>query len=88
MLLLHDDRLWQIVDAWLASLTDDTFTRILPLIRRTFAQFPCTERNQLGARAKHSGPSAPATTTTSVEMEWNESRALKPLPVLQQILGL
>ena len=88
MILLHDDRLWQTVDSWLASLTEEPFTRILPLIRRTFAQFPGTERTQLGARAKHSGSTASAPAAASAAIEWNETRALKPLLVLEQILGL
>ncbi len=88
MILLHDDRLWRILDTWLASLSEDNFTRILPLIRRTFSQFPGTERTQLGSRAKHSGSTTTAPTAIATEFEWNESRALKPLAVLQQILGL
>jgi len=88
MILLHDDRLWQTVDSWLASLTEEPFTRILPLIRRTFAQFPGTERTQLGARAKHSGSTAKEPAAASVAIEWNETRAMNPLPVLEQILGL
>jgi hypothetical protein len=88
MILLHDDRLWCILDTWLASLSDDNFTRILPLIRRTFSQFPGTERTQLGSRAKHSGSTTTAPTAIATEFEWNETRALKPLPVLEQILGL
>ena len=87
MILLHDDRLWQTVDGWLASLVEDSFTRILPLIRRTFAQFPGTERMQLGSRAKHSGPATPAK-AVSAAVEWNETRAIKPIAVLEQILGL
>lgn len=87
MILLHDDRLWQTVDAWLASLNEDNFTRILPLTRRTFSQFSSTERTQLGARAKHSG-SGNAVPKATTQIEWNETRALKPLAVLDQILGL
>lgn len=88
MILLHDDRLWRILDTWLASLSEDNFTRILPLIRRTFSQFPGTERTQLGSRAKHSGSTSSAPTAVATEFEWNETRALKPLAVLEQILGL
>ncbi len=87
MVLLHDDRLWQTVNAWLASLSEDSFTRVLPLIRRTFALFPPMERTQLGARAKHAGAAAPIATAT-ITVERNEQRAMKPLAVLEQILGL
>jgi hypothetical protein len=88
MILLHDDRLWTTVDTWLASLTDDDFTRILPLIRRTFSLFPGTERLQLGQRAKHGSSTAPSTSTESEVDDWNPSRAERPLAVLAQILGL
>jgi hypothetical protein len=89
MILLHDDRLWQAVDAWVASLTDDDFTRILPLVRRTFALFPGNERQQLGTRAKQAAGSITATTRPAdAPDEWNEARAMKPIEVLEQILGL
>jgi hypothetical protein len=87
MVLLHDDRLWQTLDAWLASLSDEGFTRILPLVRRTFSLFPGTERTQLGARAKHAGAASPAA-QAAITVEWNETRAQKPLAVLEKILGL
>ncbi len=87
MILLHDDRLWQTVDAWLDSLSEDHFTRILPLIRRTFAEFPGTERTQLGTRATR-GQTAPAIGATTSELDWNEDRAAKPLAVLERILHL
>ncbi|MDX2019439.1 MAG: DUF5682 family protein [Deltaproteobacteria bacterium] len=87
MILLHDDRLWQTVDSWVASLTEETFTRILPLIRRTFSTFPGTERIQLGQRAKHTNDSHPGT-LAHTRLDWNLERAMKPLPVLHQILGI
>ena len=89
MILLHDDRLWQTVDAWVDSLSDDHFTRVLPLVRRTFSIFPTTERSQMGDRAKRSSTGTITTTATTHEAdEWNMDRAIKPLPVLKQILGL
>ena len=89
MILLHDDRLWQTVDSWVDSLSDDHFTRILPLVRRTFSTFPGMERAQMGERAKQSGGTiAAATGTTHDWDDWNMERAMKPLAVLKQILGL
>lgn len=88
MILLHDARLWQALDAWMASLSEENFIRVLPLVRRTFALFPPMERQQLGTRAASPAgkPGQPAAASTDVD--WDETRALKPLPVLQQILGL
>src|SRR5439155_3157548 len=37
LVLLHDDRLWSILDGWLVALDGDAFTALLPLLRRTFA---------------------------------------------------
>lgn len=88
MILLHDDRLWQALDHWMASLSEDNFTRVLPLVRRTFALFPSTERQQLGSRAQHSGAGSSTTATTTTTDDWNPARAEKPLAVLKQILGL
>ena len=90
IILLHDDRLWQTVDSWLASLSEERFTHVLPLVRRTFSLFPNNERQQLGHRAQHA-PTGPGSTIpgTTVSMdEWNEDRAVKPLPVLYEILGM
>ncbi len=94
MVLLHDERLWQTVDAWVASLTEEAFTRVLPLVRRTFALFPGTERQQLGERAKRQSVSGgavrPGTASGvgAVEEGWDEERARKPLEVLRVILGV
>jgi hypothetical protein len=84
--LIHDEALWGILDAWLAAIPADDFTRVLPLIRRSFSQFPAGERIQLGAKASH-GPGR-AATAPAAATEWNLSRAEKPLAVIQQILGL
>jgi hypothetical protein len=88
MILLHDDRLWQTVDAWVSSLTEEHFTSILPLVRRTFALFPQPERVQLGDRAARGGSAQDATAGVLAETDWNMERAAQPLPVLRQILGL
>ena len=89
MILLHDDRLWQTVDSWVDSLSDDHFTRILPLVRRIFSTFPGMERAQMGERARQSGGTiATATGATHDWDDWNMERAMKPLAVLKQILGL
>ncbi|QIF03534.1 DUF5682 family protein [Roseimicrobium sp. ORNL1] len=92
MVLLHDDRLWQTVNGWVASLHEEHFTRILPLVRRTFALFPGTERQQLGERAKQRGGGSASTgaahAAATTDLDWNLERAQKPIPVLRQILGL
>jgi hypothetical protein len=81
-LLLHDDALWDAVDAWLAELPAETFEPILPLLRRTFSSFTPPERRQMGERAKHGRRQVAALTAVDPE------RAKRVLPVLARILGV
>jgi hypothetical protein len=83
MVLLHDPQLWQLVDDWLNALSDDSFTRELPLLRRAFAAYSAPERRQLGERAGRHG-AAPR----HIEVEWDALRAEKPLPLLRLLLGI
>ncbi len=83
MVLLHDPQLWGMVDDWLAGLSDDSFTRELPLLRRAFAAFSMPERRQLGERAGRQG-AAPKT----ILADWDATRAEKPLPLLRLLLGI
>lgn len=48
MLLVHDERLLALVDAWLAAVPADRFTDVLPLLRRTFSAYEPGVRRTLG----------------------------------------
>jgi hypothetical protein len=48
MLLVHDERLLALVDRWLTSVPGDAFTDVLPLLRRTFAEYEEGVRRTLG----------------------------------------
>lgn len=84
VVLLHHDGVWPLVDQWLASLSEEHFVRVLPLVRRTFSAFEPGERRDLGARAARkgqgAGPKAAAT--------WDDARAVRPLPLLRQMMGV
>ncbi len=85
MVLLHDDPLWTMVDEWLASLVEEHFLRVVPLLRRTFATFNAHERRQMGERAQR-----PAHKSASVQIDadWDAARAEQPIPLLRLLLGL
>jgi hypothetical protein len=51
LLLVHDNRLLGLADAWLAGLNDHTFQSVLPALRRTFGGFLPPERRAIGERA-------------------------------------
>jgi hypothetical protein len=58
LVLVHDPRLWQIVDAWVMQLAPERFTEVLPLLRRTFSTFRLSVRPSAARWA-----SAPVRTT-------------------------
>jgi hypothetical protein len=82
LILLHDDRLFGAIDSWVRSIDDDTFITILPLLRRTFSNFPPAERRQLGEKIRWGSVAS----TKSGEMDWD--RVASVLPIASQLLGL
>ncbi len=85
MLLLHDETLWGLVDAWLGGLSEEHFIHVLPLLRRTFTAFSAPERRQLAERSRRAA--APSAGHSHAE-SWDEERAALPLPFLRRVLGL
>src|SRR5207237_1050427 len=51
LLLVHDDKLLALADGWLAGLSADAFTAVLPALRRTFGEFAPPERRAIGEQA-------------------------------------
>ncbi|SDM69538.1 DUF5682 family protein [Streptomyces wuyuanensis] len=90
MLLVHDERLLGLVDAWLTSVPADAFTDVLPLLRRTFSAYEPGVRRTLGELARR-GPAAggPVRAETGVPgfgSGLDEQRADAVLSVLRVIL--
>lgn len=90
MLLVHDERLLGLVDAWLTSVPGDAFTDVLPLLRRTFSAYEPGVRRTLGELARR-GPAAggPVRAETGVPgygAGLDEQRADAVLSVLRLIL--
>jgi hypothetical protein len=48
LLLVHDRDLLGALDGWVASLRDEEFMEVLPLLRRTFGEFTAPERASIG----------------------------------------
>ena len=53
VLLLYDDKLFNLLDTWLEQLEEPDFVRVLPLVRRSFSTFSETELQQLANRVLH-----------------------------------
>jgi len=86
-LLLLDDNLWKVVDNWIAGLTEDTFMQVLPLLRRTFANFSPPERRKIGEKAK-SGSTGGGLQQAITEVSFDAARGKLGLPVIMELLGL
>jgi hypothetical protein len=67
-------------------LNEETFTTVLPLLRRTFANFSSPERKKLGEKAK-AGDSGTVTRSVA-DNNIQEERAKQGIPVIMQLLGI
>jgi hypothetical protein len=85
-ILLIDEALWTLVNQWVAHLDATVFTEVLPLLRRTFANFTPPERKKLGEKAKsgQSGSTFKVLQETAIHTE----RARKGIPIVLQLLGI
>ncbi len=86
LLLLHSQGIWQILDAWITSLSAASFTAILPLLRRTFASFTGSERRQMGDRVAKGAPVSQAVAIASENFD--PELATQAVGVVAQLLGL
>ncbi|WP_328679945.1 DUF5682 family protein [Streptomyces sp. NBC_00343] len=93
LLLVHDERLLGLVDAWLTRVPAEAFTDVLPLLRRTFSSYEPGVRRTLGELVRR-GPGKQVGTTATVAgipgfgAELDAGRADAVVPVLRLLLGL
>ncbi|CAM5262707.1 putative protein OS=Streptomyces alboniger OX=132473 GN=CP975_21485 PE=4 SV=1 [Streptomyces alboniger] len=91
MLLVHNQRLLGLVDAWLSGVSDDAFVDVLPLLRRTFSAYEPGVRRTLGELVRR-GPAAagPETTGTGIPgfaEDLDTERADAVVPTVRLLLG-
>lgn len=97
MLLVHDARLLALVDGWLTGVPDAAFTDVLPLLRRTFAEYETGVRRTLGELVRR-GPTAPSRHAAAGDPPdaaapgfgpgLDRDRAAAVLPTLRMLLGI
>ncbi|TGE28561.1 DUF5682 family protein [Hymenobacter metallicola] len=83
LLLIHNRVLFDLLDAWLSGLEESVFQEVVPLLRRSFADFSQPERQQVLSLAA-GGAAAVATPEADIDLE----RGLRVLPGLRELLGL
>ncbi|HEY2795698.1 MAG TPA: DUF5682 family protein [Micromonosporaceae bacterium] len=87
LLVVHDTSLLGLIDSWLAGIPGDSFTDVLPLLRRTFATFTAPERRTIGERARHIDV-ADARPADDGDLDgYDLDRAMRVAPVLAMIAG-
>ncbi|HWD79651.1 MAG TPA: DUF5682 family protein, partial [Kribbella sp.] len=86
LLLVHDERLLALVDAWLGGIPDDAFVEVLPLLRRTFGTFAAPERRSIGSRARVLAD--PSTVVVADDNDLDAELAATALPVVARLLGV
>ncbi|WP_069171095.1 DUF5682 family protein [Streptomyces griseus] len=92
MLLVHDERLLALLDAWLTGVPAVMFTDVLPLLRRTFSAYEPGTRRTLGELVRRGrGPDRAAdrveVSAPGFGAGLDEERAAAVIPVLQLLLG-
>ncbi|MEU9224683.1 DUF5682 family protein [Streptomyces massasporeus] len=93
LLLVHDERLLGLVDAWLTGVPAEAFTDVLPLLRRTFSAYEPGVRRTLGELVRR-GPGAggganpTGVGTPGFAADLDLERADAVLPVVRLLLGL
>lgn len=89
LVLLHDARLWALVDDWIQQLHAAHFVNVLPLLRRAFTTFSASERRSLGERAQQSASgtrTAAADPSTAQALDLDRTAAM--LGWLHPLLGI
>nr|WSW44126.1 DUF5682 family protein [Streptomyces sp. NBC_01001] len=87
-LLVHDERLLGLIDAWLVGVPEQAFTDVLPLLRRTFGAYEAGVKRSLGELIRR-GPSAkpaPSQAPEGFALTLDPTRADAVLPVLRLLL--
>ncbi|GAA1016750.1 MULTISPECIES: DUF5682 family protein [Streptomyces] len=92
MLLVHDERLLGLVDAWLTGVPGEAFTGVLPLLRRTFSAYEPGVRRTLGELVRRGpgrgGTGAAAAGVPGFAEDLDRERADAVMPVVRLLLGL
>lgn len=88
MILIYDNRLWNLIYDWVNSLEQEVFMDLLPYLRRAFSRFEHGERRQIGSKAKK-GKISRVNISDSKEADdrWNEEAAVDIFGTLEMLMG-
>jgi hypothetical protein len=87
LLLVHDASLLGVLDGWVASLDEDDFLDVAPLLRRTFGEFSAPERSSIGDAVRLLGPAGGQARPAAGADDYDAGRAAAALATIDMILG-
>ncbi|MBX9388454.1 DUF5682 family protein [Streptomonospora nanhaiensis] len=87
LLLVHDTALLEVVDTWLAGLSGEAFTEVLPLVRRTFGSFAAPERRAIGDQVSRLGEAAGSVEDDPAD-DLDPARAAPAVAAVAELLGV
>ncbi|MEL7006561.1 MAG: DUF5682 family protein, partial [Bacteroidota bacterium] len=87
MILIYDNKLWNLLHNWVSSLDKAVFIELLPLLRRSFSKFEYGERRQIGDKAKNGAVNDDDESITLENEPFDKERAKSILPTLTQLIG-
>ncbi|ADG74178.1 conserved hypothetical protein [Cellulomonas flavigena DSM 20109] len=85
LLIAGDRRLLTVLDDWVATLREDDFTDVLPLLRRTFGGLPVGERRALADAVAHLG--AGRARAVEDDLDLDPELVSAPLATVLRLLG-
>jgi hypothetical protein len=85
-LLVHEPELLEIVDQWATSVDGELFDHLLPLLRRTFAEFTTTERRDIGLRVRRIDRGDGASGVRADDTTLDHERASLVVPRILELL--
>lgn len=87
--LLLDEGIWSIVYEWVAELDSETFTNLLPILRRTFSEYASPEKDKIAIKIKQGKPKSTSSKIRStLSSEMVEERALPVTKTIEYLLGV
>ena len=86
LILIYDNRIWNLIYQWVASVPSDLFIDLLPILRRAFSKFPYAERRQIGQKAKVGFALQESLNSVSQEGFIDHERGVSIIPIIQKYL--
>ena len=85
MVLILDNKIWNILFNWVSGLEDEVFDDLLPLLRRSFADYSSVEKAKLGEKVKKGGAIISKKTNNET---LNVEHSLRVVPVLKHLMNI